>query len=254
MVRRSFFQALGAGAAAAQRPPAERATPYYLLETYYLRNSTQGPRIAEFMSQGLLPAISKFHQGIKVFAEALVAAHMPQYVVLLGVPSLDDLAGMAARLRDDTAYQKALAAWENGPEPPYEHYSRAVLKAAAYPPDAIPEPAAKPRVLELRTYHSPTWKQLAALHRRFADPEVRIFHRSGIHPIVFGETLAGTKMPNLVYVTPFDNLAAREKAWDTFGADPEWIKARADSIAAHGQISSVIDITLLRAATYSPVR
>ena len=231
-----------------------RGANYYLLETYYLRNSTQGPRINEYMSQGLAPALAQFHKGPKIFLEALVAAHMPQFVVVLGFESLGELAAMPARLRGDAACRKAAAAWESGSEAPYEHYSRVVLKSADYSPDAPPAPAAKPRIFELRTYHSPTWMQLAALHQRFAGPESRIFHRSGIHPIIFSETLVGPQMPNLTYLTPFEDLAAREKAWDAFGADPEWVKVRKESIDAHGQISSVIQITLLRATLYSPIR
>jgi hypothetical protein len=61
-------------------------------------------------------------------------------------------------------------------------------------------------------------------------------------------------MPNLTYVIPFENLAAREKAWDAFGADPEWIKVRKESIDKHGQISSVMQISLYRATAYSPIR
>jgi len=53
---------------------------------------------------------------------------------------------------------------------------------------------------------------------------------------------------------PFDNLAAREKAWTAFGADPEWVKVRAESIARGGQISSTSQISLYRAASYSPIR
>lgn len=257
MNRRTFVETLGGIVTApGNAEPAAPAPPanYYLLETYHLRNSTQGPRINDFMSRGFLPAVSKFHGGVKIFLEALVAAHMPQFVVLLGLESLEELTRMRARLREDAGYQKAFSAWESGPEAPYEHYSQALLKAAEYPPDTPPAPSAKPRVFELRTYHSPTWKQLAALHQRFSGPESRIFYRCGIHPIVFSETLVGANMPNLTYVTPFEDLAAREKAWDAFGADPEWIKVRKASIEAHGQISSVIGITLLRAAPYSPVR
>ena len=50
------------------------------------------------------------------------------------------------------------------------------------------------------------------------------------------------------------DLAAREKAWAAFGADPEWVKVRADSVAKSGQISSVIQMSLFKAAAYSPVR
>ncbi|MGH9675260.1 MAG: NIPSNAP family protein, partial [Bryobacteraceae bacterium] len=72
--------------------------------------------------------------------------------------------------------------------------------------------------------------------------------------ILYSSTIIGANIPNLTYVIPFDNLAAREKAWATFAADPEWIKVRQESIDRHGQITSVIQIGLYRATPYSPVR
>jgi hypothetical protein len=256
MNRRTFMTTMGAvSAASAGHAAAEQKSGYFLLEHYYLRNSTQGPRINEFMSQGLVPALAKFHAGPKIFLEALVAAHMPQYLVVLGLKSLDELTSMRARLREDAAYQKAFAAWESGAEAPYEHYSQVLLKAAEFSPE-IPLSAqgAAPRIFELRTYHSPTWKQLAALNQRFSGSEIKIFHRCGVNPILYSETLVGPNMPNLTYLTPFADLASREKAWAAFGADPEWVKVRKESIDAHGQISSVMQISLFRAAPYSPVR
>ncbi len=245
---------MNASPSAAQTPAGQRKYNFFLLQKYYLRNSTQLPRINEFMSQGFLPAAEKLHAGPKIFLEAVVAAHMPQFVVAVGLNSLDEAGSLHTRLREDPNYAKAFAAWENGPEPPYEHYAQILLKTADYcPPVESPSNPGKGRIFELRTYHSPTWKQLAALHARFAGPEIRIFHRSGVHPILYSETVAGPNMPNLTYLTPFESLAAREKAWAAFGGDPEWAKVRKESTDAHGQISSVIDITLLKASAYSPI-
>jgi len=72
--------------------------------------------------------------------------------------------------------------------------------------------------------------------------------------VFFWMPIFGANKPNLTYVIPFENLAAREKAWAAFGADPEWVKVRKESIEKHGQISSVIQISLFRATAYSPIR
>jgi hypothetical protein len=90
-------------------------------------------------------------------------------------------------------------------------------------------------VFELRTYHAPSAWQLRALHERFAGPEIKIFHRVGVHPLFYSETVFGPMRPNLTYLMPFDNLAEREKAWAKFGADPEWIKVRKESIDRSGR-------------------
>ena len=61
-------------------------------------------------------------------------------------------------------------------------------------------------------------------------------------------------MPNLVYLTPFSDLAAREKAWAAFGADPDWQKVRKESVEKSGEIVSEIEVAFYKATSYSPVR
>jgi hypothetical protein len=63
---------------------------------------------------------------------------------------------------------------------------------------------------------------------------MRLFHAHGIEPLFLTTTRVGPKMPNVTYLIPWDSLGAREKAWDTFNADPDWVKARKDSIDKGG--------------------
>ena len=264
MNRRAFFGSMGtagistlAGVVPASAAPPRKINFYYL-ENYYLRLSTQPDRIHEFLSQGWLPAVNKFHSGPKICLDAIVAPHVPQIAVFMGLQSVEELFSVRAKLSQDSAYRRALAAWEDGPEPPYEHYSGTLLKVTDYGSDSdIPvqkEKPKKPRIFEMRVYHNPDWKHLAALHQRFRGAEIRIFHRDGIHPILYTETAIGANMPNLTYLTPYDDMGARQRAWDTFHADPEWIKVRKDSIDAGGQITSLVNSSVFEATPYSPVQ
>lgn len=244
----------------AAAPPAGavggKRTGFYVLETFYLKQGDQVPRMQECFGKITLPALARAgHSGPVVFLESLVAPHMPQMIAIYGFQSLDEMWSVHTRVNEDPESAKAFERWEQG-EPPFEQQSVALLQAADYSPEVVApaEPPKTQRIFELRQYHSPTWRQLKALHERFAGPEIRIFHRVGVHPILYTSTVIGPNMPNLTYLIPFDNLAAREKAWDAFGADPEWIKVRKESIEKYGQISSVIQISLFRAAAYSPVR
>jgi hypothetical protein len=221
-----------------------------------LKSGTQPARINEFVSQALLPALNKVHAGPKICMEALVAPHMPQFAFVAGFRSTEEMMSVIEALWRQEEFRKAVEAWEAGPEPPCEHNSASLLEAAEYSPEIAPlnPPPKTPRIFELRTYHSPTGRQLKALHERFAGPEIRIFHRCGIHPVFYTSTVFGANRPNLTYLIPFDDLAAREKAWAAFGADPEWAKVRKESIEKYGQITSVIQMSLFRATAYSPVR
>ena len=255
MQRRSFVSGLMAASAAGAAGP-DKKTRFYALEQYFLKQGTQIGRVHELWSQGLLPAMNKIHNGPKIFLEALIAPHMPQVAAIFGYDSLEQMRSVTARLHEDQALVKAFERAESGPEALVEQQSTILLEATDYSPEIVaPEkvPAA-PRIFELRVYHSPTWRQLHLLHQRFAGPEIKIFHRVGVHPLLYTQTIIGPNMPNLTYLIPFDNLAAREKAWNAFGADPEWIKVRQESIDKGGQISSVIQIALYKATAYSPIR
>jgi hypothetical protein len=235
--------------------PAGRKMKYYVLENFFLKNGTELPRINDFTSKVALPALNEVHSGPKIYLEALIAPHMPQFASVCGFESLEQMESVRRKLAQNVEFLKRRDEAESGPEPLYEHQTTTLLEATDYSPELAPLPAAAaPRIFELRVYHSPTWRQLKALHERFAGPEIRIFHRSGVHPVLYTSTVAGANMPNLTYLIPFESLAAREKAWAAFGADPEWVKVRRESIEKHGQISSVTQISLFRATPYSPVR
>jgi hypothetical protein len=259
MHRRTFIGTLGGLGMLAPYGIGAAATEsrrIFVLEQYYLKNGTQAGRIHEHFSKAAIPALNKVHSGPKIFLESLVAPHMPQVAVIIGFQSLEELWNVHAKVLADPELLKSLENWENHPEQPYEHASIVLLEATDYCPEIKQDPAPreKSRIFELRIYHSPTWRQLRALHERFAGPEIKIFHRVGVNPILYSSTLIGPNMPNLTYVIPFENLAAREKAWDAFGADPEWIKVRKESTDKHGQISSISQVSLYRATPYSPIR
>ena len=215
---------------------------FYVVENFFLKNGTQVPRIQEYLSKGAIPNIRKIHNGPIIALEALVASHMPQVSLILGFASVEEIWNVHGKLIANEDWQKQYHEWEDGPEAPYESQTKVLLQATDYSPEIeiSKEPRKTPRVFELRVYHSPTGRQLAALHERFAGSEIKIFHRSGVHPLFYSSTIFGAAIPNLTYLIPFDSLAEREKAWAAFGGDPEWTKVRAESIAKHGQVSNGI--------------
>jgi NIPSNAP len=254
--RRQFLGGMSAllapGAAAEE---TGRGTRFYVVEQYLLEQGSQPGRIHNFFSNALLPAMERIHKGPKIFLEAVAAPHIPMVTAIFGVESCDQIWSVAKQLFADKDFARAFDAWEAG-EPPYISANTSLLEATDYSPEimAPDKPPAARRIFELRTYHSPTARQRKALDERFSGPEVKIFHRVGIHPVFYTSTVFGANRPNLTYLIPFDSLAAREKAWDAFGADEEWVKVRSESVARGGQINNVTNLSLHRATAYSPVR
>lgn len=207
----------------------EKRDRYFTLDSYKLKNGDQLPGLHQYFSK------AAGHGRPRLYLEALVAAHMPQLLVVTPYASLDEIRN------------------EPRPDGEFESLDTTLIEATEYAPATLVS-AKSPRLFELRVYHSPTWHQLTLLHARFAGPEIEIFHRVGIHPVLYSSTLIGQHMPNLTYLIPFEDLAAREKAWAAFGADPEWLKVRKESIERGGQISSVMQISLFKSAPYSPIK
>jgi hypothetical protein len=254
MNRRSFTGALAGLAAASPLMAADekRRTEFYTLDVFQLRQGTQPARMNEWFRETLLAKMSKIHSGPKMILEAVIAPHTPQIAFIAGFSSFEEIWATRAKLND----AETGAAWakiERGNEAPFENETLSILQATTYSPEIVAEKRDKPRYFELRTYHSPTASQLRALHERFDGAETKIFHRSGIFPLFYTSTVFGPNMPNLTYLMPFDSLAAREKAWDAFGADPEWAKARKESADKYGQVVAVSDIAIYRATPYSPI-
>jgi len=238
--RRTFLTTLGL-AATARAADTGRRTRYYSMQSFLLKQGTQGARLHDWIRA----ALPKLGAGPKIVLDAVVAPHSPQILLIMGFPSFEEMSAVQAKLYAESP--------ENGADPLFESQNVALLEAAPYSPEIAAEKHEKPRYFELRTYRSPSRPQLAGLHERFAGPEIKIFHRVGIHPLFYSSTLIGANVPNLVYLIPFDSLAAREQAWNAFGVDPDWAKARKESIDKYGQLNSVNDISIFRAAPYSPI-
>ncbi len=251
MERRSFLAALGGAGVSFSATPAMK-TRYYAVETYELVNGTQAARLNEYFSKHRIPAMRKIHSGPMLVLEAVVAPHMPQLAFFTGYESLEQMSQVSGKINTDTDLNQQFAAVEKGPEPAFQSLSSMIVQATPYSPELTSDERKAPRFFEWRFYHSPTFDQLRQLHERFAGPEIKIFHRTGIHPVLYASTMIGPDLPNLTYLIPFDSLDAREKAWAAFGADPEWQKVRQASIDKGGQISQRMRISLWRATPYSP--
>jgi hypothetical protein len=255
MNRRAFASTLAGLAVTRLAWPAEadRRSRFFTLDAFQLKQGTQPARVHEWLSTGLLPRLSKIHSGPVIVLDAVFAPHTPQIVLITGYSSFEEISTVRAKIDSDADTKAAYEKLERGPEPPFEVQNASILETTPYSPEIVNVKHEKPRYFELRVYHSPTRSQLQALHQRISGPEGKVFHRCGIFPIFYSSGLAGQNLPNLTYLIPFDSLAAREKAWDAFSADPDWVKARKESIDNHGQIVAVSEISIYRAAAYSPI-
>lgn len=108
----------------------------------------------------------------------------------------------------------------------------------------------KERVYELRSYEGASEKIFQNKVQMFnAGGEIKLFSRLGFNGIFYGKVIFGSKMPNLMYMTSFKNMQAREEHWKTFSSDPEWKKL--SSMQEYQNNVSHMDIAFLKPTDYS---
>ena len=162
-------------------------------------------------------------------------------------------------LDKDEAFARAAAAYVDAvaTDPVYVRQEVSILTAFPQLP-RIQVPAATaakgPRLFELRTYESHNERAHRAKVKMFAElGEIEIFRRTGLTPVFFARTLAGPRVPNLIYMLVHENMAGREKSWDAFRTDPEWRKLSQTPGFTDPEIVSNITTVFLRPAAYSQI-
>jgi hypothetical protein len=258
MTRRKFVPALAAGGAmlssAQPKPPS-----IYEIRTIHLRNTldNQRSRLADFLQHAAMPAFARAGIAPCAYFGSVIAEETPFIMTIASYPSLGAMEQQRAKLSADPEYKKALAAYNAQSGLNYERIDSMLGRAfAGFPEMMVPgDTSGRPaRLFELRRYESNNATTLAAKIKMFESGEIGIFQRLGMRPVFFAETIVGPRMPNLVYMLSYDDLAAREKLWKAFGADPEWQKMRVVPGNTDAEIVSNISNSLLQPLPFSPVR
>ena len=52
--------------------------------------------------------------------------------------------------------------------------------------------------------------------------EIPLFVRLNFNAVFYADVIAGSHMPNLMYMTTFNNKQDRDDHWKVFSADAEW--------------------------------
>ncbi len=231
MIRRTILLTALSAATAFAAAHSEKQQ-YFEFRTYRLSSAAELPTVDMYLEKALLPALKR--QGINtvgVFSEKTPEG-APNVYLLIPFSSIDQFTAMQGKLDMDSAYQSAGADYFDTPqkEPRYSRIdSELLLSFKAFPSPTVPKQAkmGKPRLFELRSYESHSEKMGMLKVEMFNSGEVPVFLDVGIQPVFMGRVLAGPKMPNLTYLTVYDDEASLAKAWKGFGSHPDWQKLRA---------------------------
>jgi hypothetical protein len=229
----SLGSALGASSApAASAAPGQQSTSaaatrqYYALRRYDLRTGPQKKLTDDYLKNAFIPALNRLGvTPVGVFNVSIGVGGPSMYVLTPG-NSAEVLLTAESKLSQDADYLKGAGDFLNAPakEPAYERLEISLMQALESAPTlTVPEATAShaARVFELRTYESSSDLDHQRKVEQMNGGEVGIFVKSGFWPVFFGDTLIGTRMPNVTYMIGFESLADRDKHWNAFFTAPE---------------------------------
>jgi hypothetical protein len=228
---------------------------YYEIKVYHFKTDTQEKRLDAFFKDALVPSLHD--AGIKnvgVF-KPITQDTDKRFFVFIPCDDWEQLEGLEEKLSKEKSYNKhgkdyVDASFNNYP---YTRIETIILRAF----DDMEEPAKpklkadkKDRVYELRSYESGSEKAGVSKIKMMNDGgEMKIFKKLEFNAVFYGKVIAGSSMPNMMYMTTFNSKEERDAHWQKFADSPDWKKLAAKEEYQHNMTKS--DIWFLRPTDYS---
>lgn len=252
---RTRLARIRAAQAAAGAIPQPTVCEYYELRRYEIESEEQKAGLDRFLSEAAIPTLNRL--GVKKVGVFYPVEGLSPVYVLLVHPSVGSFATLTQRLSGDPEFLDKGTDFIDAPadKPAYKGLGVQLMLAFTGMPN-LERPVDVPgRIFQLRIYESPSEKTGLKKIEMFDTAEIAIFRKTGLNPVFFGRTLAGTKMPNLTYMLGFKDMDESKAAWKTFIGDPEWKKLSAMPEYADKAILRKGGITnlYLKPASYSQI-
>ncbi|HPA21328.1 MAG TPA: NIPSNAP family protein [Verrucomicrobiae bacterium] len=258
MDRRAFIGISGAAGLmplAGVAQGAERVgQPYIELRKFVFETEAQRAAFDEMMGGSGIAAFNRM--GINPVGVFCDEKSFSPVHLLLPHPNAESALNLVANLLADSAYAQKAAPFIDAPKAalPYKEVEAWLLRAFQKM-SRVERPATTPgRIFQLRIYESPSIQTAAKKVEMFEKAgEMEIFREVGLAPVFFGQTLFGSKMPNLTYMLGFESEDAMKAAWGRFREHPGWLKLKAMPEYADSRIIRTINNTVVRPAAYSQI-
>lgn len=208
----------------------QAATPYYYqIKVYHFKTKAQEDRLDAYLQNAYLPAMHK--AGVKnvgVFKPLKQDSLDKKLYVFVPYKTFDALENTDQKLLKDQTYltdgKDYLEAQYNGPT--YTRIETMVLRAFIDAPEpSVPNLTAKKadRIYEMRSYESATEKYNISKVKMFnAGDEIGIFKGLNFNAVFYGQVIAGSHMPNLMYMTTFNSMQDNKDKWKLFFDDEKF--------------------------------
>lgn len=234
-----------------------RSQTYFEIKVYHFENAEQEKTIDEYLKGAYIPALHRNKiKHVGVFKPIGNDTLKDKRVYLL-IPlkssqqfaSLQEVLMKDAQLNSDG--QAYLGATHK--QPAYKRMESIFIKGFEDMPwlqlPSLRNELSK-RVYELRSYEGPTEKLYARKVEMFnKGGEIALFEKLDFNAVFYGSVIAGSRMPNLMYMTSFEDMSSRDAHWKMFFASPEWKSLSSQEY--YKNTVSKSEVILLHPAVYS---
>lgn len=233
---------------------------YYEIKIYHISSKAQEGRVDRYLKDAYLPALHRAgisKVGVFKPVEADTANFGKRIYVLIPYNSIEQFAKLAETLQKDKQFETSGTDYLNAPfnDLPYVRLESILLYSfSGMPQMEVPKHSTPvtERIYELRSYEGHTEKISKNKIKMFNDgDEVGLFKRLGFNAVFYAEVIAGSRMPNLMYMTTFANKTSRDEHWKAFSSDPQWKSL--SGMAEYKNNVSKIDIFFLHPTEYSDI-
>lgn len=202
----------------------------YQIKIYNLKNNEQVVAVEKYLKNAYLPALHRAGiNKVGVFKPiANDTALVKKIYVFIPFHSINEWQKLSDVLYKDDVYQSASREYTDAAadKKPFERIESVLLEAfpmhTHFEMSGLKNPLPE-RIYELRSYESPTEHLHTTKVRMFNEGgEIALFKRLNFNAVFYARVLSGSKMPNLMYLTTFENMAEHDAHWKAFGSSPEW--------------------------------
>jgi hypothetical protein len=203
---------------------------YYQIIVYHLKDVAQIQSTEQYLKNAYLPFLHKAGvPKIGVFKPITNDTSADKRIyVLIPIKSIDQIDKLDEAIWKDAEHENNGSAYLNTAynQPAFLRKETMLVKAfEGMPGYSVPNltGTVAEKIYEFRSYEGPTEKMYRSKVDMFnAGQEIQLFERLQFNALFYGSVLVGDKMPNLVYMTSFNNIAERDAKWKVFSADPVW--------------------------------
>lgn len=216
------------------------ATPrqFYIIRIYHCSSQAQLDHVDDYLKTSYLPFLHQFGIAkVGVFSpianDTLTDKRIMVWIPLKSLKQIDQLDEKFENI-DPFGNDPLIHLDNKDSSLPFNRIEVILTKAFKFQPqfeknsNLVKSPN---RIYEYRSYESATDEMHLRKVNMFNEGgEVELFKRLNFNAVFYSKAITGSRTPNLIYMTSFNDINDRNEHWKTFASDPAWKKLSSNPI------------------------